>query len=70
MAIAGTISAFSSEGRGAMQMPPVSERMMKNKIFGIHPVLDESKRQLFFVKGNTEATLQVKSTEENLCNSK
>lgn len=43
IAIAGMISAFSSEGRGAMQMPPVSGRIMKSKIFGIHPMLDESK---------------------------
>lgn len=56
MAIAGTISAFSSEGRGAMQMPPVSEGIMENKIFGIHPMLDESKHQLFFVKEYTEVT--------------
>lgn len=39
-----------------MQMPPVSEGIMENEIFGIHPMLDESKHQLFFVKENTEVT--------------
>lgn len=52
-----------------MQMPPVPGRVTKNKIFGVHPMLDESKCQLSLVKEeNSEATLQEKATGKELCN--
>lgn len=64
IAIAGTISAFSSEGRGAMQMPPVSGRKLKNKIYVVHPLLGESKFQLLGEEENNEATLQESATRK------
>lgn len=71
IAIAGMISAFSSEGRGAMQMPPVSGRKIKNKIYVVHPQLGESKFRLFLgQEENSEATLQEKATGNDFCRTK
>lgn len=68
IAIAGMISAFSSEGRGAMQMPPVSGRKMKNKVYVVHPLLGESKFQIFL--GQKENALQERATGNNFCRTK
>lgn len=71
IAIAGMISASSSEGRGAMQMPPVSGRKMKNKIYVVHLLLGGSKFQLFVgQEENSEGTLQERATGNDFCRTK